>query len=119
MTADSCIRLRRGREYDLRPLIKELSVDHAPPQHDIPLPTTAFCGEEPSAGDTCGGAPSPTPRLTADASVVGVESDQLLQMVLEAGDRGTARPDEVLLALNVDPSMADIHRRHIRFAFDN
>lgn len=70
--AQSCPRERRGRAYDLRPLIQDLSLEG---------------------------------------------SDELV-MVLRAGDRGTGRPDEVLLALGLDPHAAAIHRRRLHFAFD-
>ena len=72
LAAESCPRQRRGRQYDLRPLIRSLSVEG------------------------------------------GCE----LKMVLQAGDRGTGRPDEVLLALGLDSQTAAIHRRKLRFAFD-
>ena len=72
LAAESCRRERRGRQYDLRPLIQHLSVEG--------------CCE--------------------------------LTMVLQAGDRGTGRPDEVLLALRLDPRAAIIHRRKLHFAFD-
>lgn len=72
LATGSCPRERRGRRYDLRPLIQSLSV----------------------------------------------EADQELKMVLQAGDRGTGRPDEVLLALRLDPQAAAIHRRKLHFAFD-
>jgi radical SAM-linked protein len=119
MTANSCIRRRRGREYDLRPLIQELTVDHALSQTDLPRPAIELYGEELGDLDACGGPLTPAPRPVADTTARGMESDQVLLMVLEAGGQGTARPDEVLLALGVDPWTADIHRRHIRFAFDN
>jgi len=70
LAADSCLRERRGRRYDLRPLIKSLSV----------------------------------------------EGGQRLRMVLRAGDRGTGRPDEVLLALGLDPHAAAFHRLKLHFA---
>jgi radical SAM-linked protein len=72
MAAESCLRQRRGREYDLRPLIQSLSP----------------------------------------------EASQELRMTLRAGEGGTARPDEVLLALELSPQAAAIHRRTLRFAFD-
>ena len=68
LSTESCLRQRRGRSYDLRPLIQELAVEES--------------GE--------------------------------LTMVLQAGDQGTARPDEVLLALGLDPLSADIRRRRLR-----
>jgi radical SAM-linked protein len=68
LSTESCLRQRRGRPYDLRPLIQVLSVEES--------------GE--------------------------------LTMVLQAGDQGTARPDEVLLALGLDPLSADIRRRRLR-----
>ena len=72
LAAESCPRERRGRRYDLRPLIQSLSV----------------------------------------------EGGQELRMVLQAGDGGTGRPDEVLGALGLDAKAAAIHRREIQFAFD-
>jgi len=71
MAADSCPRERRGRRYDLRPLIHSLSAS----------------------------------------------ADGRLEMVLRAGEGGTGRPDEVLLALGLDPRTAIIHRRGLHFAF--
>ncbi|MEA3344639.1 MAG: TIGR03936 family radical SAM-associated protein [Chloroflexota bacterium] len=72
LSKESCPRERRGKQYDLRPLIRSLSV----------------------------------------------EGDLKLRMVLQAGDRGTGRPDEVLLALGLDPSEAAIHRRRLYLASD-
>jgi radical SAM-linked protein len=119
IAADSCIRQRRGREYDLRPLIQELAVEHAPALTDRPPWAFSLCEAALDTGYTSDGPTRPTPRPIADSMVGEMESDQMLLMVLRAGNRGTARPDEVLLALGVDPWTTDIHRRHIRFAFDN
>lgn len=68
LAAESCPRERRGRRYDLRPLIKSLSVEEGK-----------------------------------------------LRMVLRAGDKGTGRPDEVLLALGLDPYASAIHRVKLHF----
>lgn len=73
LAAESWPRERRGRRYDLRPLIKSLSV----------------------------------------------EGGQELKMVLQVGDRGTGRPDEVLLALGLDPHTAAIHRRELQLRLTN
>jgi radical SAM-linked protein len=72
MAAESCLRQRRGRAYDLRPLVLSLS----------------------SRGS------------------------EKLRMTLRAGEAGTGRPDEVLLALGLSPQKAAIHRQRLRFAFD-
>ena len=72
LAAERCPRERRGRPYDLRPLILSLSV----------------------------------------------EANRGVTMDLRAGDRGTGRPDEVLLALGLNPQAAIIHRRGLHFAFD-
>ena len=69
LAAESCPRERRGRRYDLRPLIQRLSV----------------------------------------------EGSCELIMSLRAGTGGTGRPDEVLLALGLDPHAAAIHRRELHF----
>lgn len=69
LAADSCPRQRRGRRYDLRPLVLCLSVE--------------------------GGCD--------------------LRMVLQAGDGGTGRPDEVLLALGSDLQAVAIHRQRLHF----
>jgi len=89
LAAENCPRQRRGREYDLRPLIRTLS-----------------------AGRTLD--PQDAGAYSCDFS----RSCKWLAMVLEAGERGTGRPDEVLLALGLDPQAADIHRRSVQFAFD-
>ena len=62
------IRLRRTKQYDLRPLIQNLSLIQTP------------------------------------EGMVGIE------MLLSASEGKTGRPDEVLLQLGIDPSLADITR---------
>jgi len=62
------IRLRRTKQYDLRPLIQNLSLIQTP------------------------------------EGMVGIE------MLLSAREGKTGRPDEVLLQLGIDPSLADITR---------
>ena len=68
LAAPESIRERRGRTYDLRPLIREITLE--------------------SNGDG---------RVT-------------LWMTLSASESATGRPDEVLLALDVDPFAARIER---------
>lgn len=64
-------RERRGKTYDLRPLIHELEISSEGMEH-----------------------PS-------------------IRMKLAAKEGATGRPEEVLLALDLDPSMAKIHRIHL------
>jgi hypothetical protein len=65
------IRSRRGKSYDLRPLILELEI----------VPVTV----------------------------------PILRMSLSAGEGKTGRPEEVLLALGVDPAETLITRTHLSF----
>jgi len=67
-------RERRGKTYDLRPLIQDLEIASSGMEH-----------------------PS-------------------LRMKLTAKEGATGRPEEVLLALDLDPSMAKIHRTHLHIA---
>lgn len=67
-------RNRRGKTYDLRPLIKALELEHEP------------------------GAPGS------------------LRMVLAAGEGMTGRPEEVLLALGIEPADTLIERTHLNLA---
>jgi len=62
------IRLRRTKQYDLRPLIQKLSLIQTP------------------------------------------EGMEGIEMLLSASEGKTGRPDEVLLQLGIDPSLADITR---------
>jgi radical SAM-linked protein len=71
LEAESLPRIRRGKAYDLRPLIQEL--------------------------DLCR----------------GVQAPLYLRMVLEAGEGSTGRPEEVLLALGLDPADALIERTQL------
>jgi len=68
LASDSLPRERRGKAYDLRPLLQDLSLD--------------CTGQQPGC----------------------------ILMTLSALPSATGRPDEVLLALGIDPLAADIHR---------
>ncbi len=73
LAADSVPRERRGKAYDLRPLIGSMTLDppgHGPGGHDVGA-------ESPPAG--------------------------ILRMTLVARDGATGRPDEVLSELGLDP----------------
>jgi radical SAM-linked protein len=69
LALESCPRNRRGKNYDLRPLVQALNIS----------------------------APSPA-------------GEQQLEMSLSATEGATGRPDEVLLALELDPNAAFIER---------
>ena len=69
LAAETCPRQRRGKSYDLRPLVESLQV----------------------------AAPSPL-------------GEPQLEMSLHATEGATGRPDEVLLALDLDPNAAFIER---------
>ena len=71
LDSEQIIRERRGKTYDLRPLIKELSVELDPPHR--------------------------------------------LQMLLQASEGSTGRPEEVLLSLGVAPEKSRIQRTQIIF----
>lgn len=66
LSSESVVRKRRGKSYDLRPLIKELGI-------------------------------------------INIES-QILQMLLTAEEGSTGRPEEVLLALEIQPENTRIER---------
>jgi radical SAM-linked protein len=63
-------RTRRGKKYDLRPLIEALEMGYS-------------------------------------------EGDVMVRMRLSARDGATGRPEEVLIALDTDPSKATIHRSRL------
>lgn len=111
LAAESCPRQRRGREYDLRPLIQALSVDRTLDPQDMGAHSSDF-------SDTSRPGMQEVDPASDNVNDQPVEVEQRLVMVLEAGERGTGRPDEVLLALGLDPLAADIHRRRVEFAFD-
>lgn len=71
LSAESIMRERRGKTYDLRPLVKELSDVPGDPQH--------------------------------------------LFMLLNAGESSTGRPEEVLLALGIQPENTCIERTRLIF----
>jgi radical SAM-linked protein len=71
LAAESIMRERRGKTYDLRPLVKELSEVPGDPQHLI--------------------------------------------MLLNAGEGSTGRPEEVLLALGIQPENTCIERTRLIF----
>jgi radical SAM-linked protein len=79
MAASNIVRERRGKEYDLRPLVFDL-------------------------------------RLADRQASVGQEGDLLLMMRLSMMPGKTGRPDEVLLALAIDPLNAHIHRKRLILA---
>lgn len=125
LAAESCPRQRRGREYDLRPLIQALSVDWTLAHTECSLRPGSSGGDHQDMGGRRSHFSRSCPRWTTEvvttsdnANGQSVEVEQQLAMVLEAGERGTGRPDEVLLALGLDPQAADIHRRSVQFAFD-
>jgi radical SAM-linked protein len=125
LAAERWPRQRRGREYDLRPLIRAMSVDWSLVSTEYPPCPGSPGGQPQDVEDRCSDFSRSFPRRTTqifttteNAHGQSPEVEQVLVMVLEAGDRGTGRPDEVLLALGVDPQTADTHRRSVRFAFD-
>jgi radical SAM-linked protein len=69
LASESLPREKRGKTYDLRPLVQELSVEKSARDH--------------------------------------------LQMLLAARDGGTGRPEEVLLALDIQPENTRIERTHL------
>lgn len=77
LSVDTIIRQKRGKQYDLRPLIHSLHI------------------EGDSEGNIC------------------------LTMELSLSPGNTARPDEVLLALDLDPLAAQIHRTKFMFSAEN
>lgn len=73
LNSEAIIRQRRGKSYDLRPLIQELSIDSDDPN--------------------------------------------LIQMLLIAQEGSTGRPEEVLLALDIQPENTRIERTKIIYQF--
>ncbi|MGB7093413.1 MAG: TIGR03936 family radical SAM-associated protein [Anaerolineales bacterium] len=73
LISEAIIRQRRGKSYDLRPLIQELSIDSDDPN--------------------------------------------LIQMLLIAQEGSTGRPEEVLLALDIQPENTRIERTKIIYQF--
>ncbi len=94
LKADSLMRQRRGKTYDLRPLIEELSIM-------LPSPLTSSTEKH---------------RLTSDNDVhaaQGVEQDVRIFMRLAARDGATARPEEVLDVLGVPFESTRIERTRL------
>jgi hypothetical protein len=73
MMAESIIRERRGKSYDLRPLIEMISI------------------------------------------ITEANGTAWLKMALAAREGATGRPEEVLLALQIEPETALVERTHLIF----
>jgi hypothetical protein len=96
--AESLPRERRGKPYNLRPLIEELSI--LPPALPASSPWNTVSLQ----------TASPPPSSSADAVLSGV---QRLFMRLAARAGATARPEEVLDVLGIPSDTARIERTHL------
>jgi hypothetical protein len=95
LKADSLIRQRRGKTYDLRPLIEELSIISLSPR---PADSTT---DHPATSDT-----------DSHAAQAG-EQDLRIFMRLAARDGATARPEEVLDVLGIAFESTRIERTRL------
>jgi radical SAM-linked protein len=95
LKVDSLIRQRRGKTYDLRPLIEELSINFS-----SPVPSTSTRNH----------------RLTSDTDVRADragEQDIRIFMRLAARDGATARPEEVMDVLGIPFESTRIERTRL------
>ncbi len=91
LAATEVMRDRRGKVYNLRPLVQALAVEPAQAPPSAPPTLLRSVGEGVSAEQGRGQAVVIRSRLQADAE-------------------GTGRPDELALALGLDPATAKIKR---------
>jgi len=113
LAADSLPRERRGKSYDLRPLIDRLWIEG---QGDATIVSSQYCG-----------ADFPVCRLDRLESLPHTLLPQPIEKIrtihlgmwLHAGPQGTGRPDEVVEALGLADVVLSIERRRLMFEFDS
>jgi hypothetical protein len=100
LAATEVMRDRRGKVYNLRPLVQALSIGpaHAPPS--APPTLRRSVGEGVSAEQGRAGR--------ADRAAV-------IRARLQATPEGTGRPDELAAALGLDPAVVKIKRTKLLF----